>query len=203
MPLIDNTFTGSASPEDVWDVDGNWSLGHKPTSGERAVIDYANNGNLAPSISGTSSVGAILSTDWNSSNVDLHNLTCIGALTGTALSSISLKDVGAFDQAVVQAGIEVISLTGAITHAGGWNLRIHGGNGTVTFADDTQPAQIETEFAGVLVADGVTVDLNDSVLSSSIRLQTLNGGSFTNYTGGPVATPPRQSGLSLGIRIGL
>ena len=78
MPAADyqpNTFTGNSDPSgsDRYEIDGNWSSGHVPTSTEEAII-----ASYTPSNGGTKTTVKM----YGNANYEVHKLTIN---TGTKL----------------------------------------------------------------------------------------------------------------------
>jgi hypothetical protein len=209
MPLTDNTWTDT-SDDHHWDNAANWSLGVVAGPTHRAIIDTTGSVTVLPGfIFSPISVGALTWIDGTGDTSEWTKVTCLGdcVLTGSDLSIVlALYDIGGTLTAtglplasVAGSDLGVVHLTGNITVPDCFNYtQIDGGYGTVTFPNSginvPGPNVIGTAFTGALTADGVTVDLDGSELSSRTRLVRLNGGDFTNYTGG---RPTNVSSLRL------
>jgi hypothetical protein len=209
--MTDNTWLNT-NGNGNGDTDANWSLGVAPDSTHRMVCDTTGAVVDLPGFNTPRSVGAIFWNDGVGGSAFWNKLTCLGecSVDGSGFSAdLVIFDIqGGLLVGNLTLGLSVLHLTGSIilSIANGdcsFGVVGTGGTGTITWLSLPTQSNVDVSFTGTLIANGVVVDLAESVLSPSIRLQTLNGGSFTNYTGGPVATPPRQSGLSLGLGIHL
>jgi hypothetical protein len=132
--MADNTYTGA--DDGAWETGGNWSLGHKPTNAERAVI--SGTGPVAP-------VGAETVQDISITNksLDAHlTLTISRNVTASsATDGLYLKQ---------QTGAGTIALTNSHFKA------VSGCAGTVT-VDETSVLQATT-FAGTVTFTSTGTD---------------------------------------------
>src|SRR5690348_14793603 len=92
--MIDNIYIAGGTDPTDWTDPGNWSLGHAPTSSERAVFDAAH-GFPAEPVSPVT-VGSVHIADGGGGEIDLLGVTCLGTLTASNSGLIDIEDVGSF-----------------------------------------------------------------------------------------------------------
>jgi hypothetical protein len=185
MSLTRNTYNGG----DIYST-LSWTLGHLPTSTEEAYVDSSSIGEASASLSTPITCGAftVQNVGGGEHGISLDTITNnVIVLGDLRLEDTSMATFDRVDGTVIDGGCDLA----LHTLNGTWNITTDliqittGGIGITRFTYNTTSVSIPVGFTGTIIADGVNLDLQNPILSPSVTLHAINGGSFLNYRGGP------------------
>lgn len=185
MPT-NNDWTAAASTD--INTDGNWSLGHKPTSGEIArFVESASPADWPGAATGGARTwgGLYIDTSADPDLSILSGVSIVGDVTIIQnITAMSLVNINGNLNSTVGCNLTLSAQNGACVYSGDCVPGILGGNGSFKWsasAVETSTNGVSASFTGTLISDTNSVNLAGSTLSSAITITSINGGKFANF----------------------